>query len=364
MKNKYLLTFLFSLLSTTFLLPQVTIGSENKSSFSIIPYYQYWTGIDNTDITQYSSRFLIKYFVERNFNFSLQGGYASSQVLENKFNGLSDIQLSTNYKIKELNIALDLGVNLPLGNEKIKPEFFPASVLLAQDLFYMKYPVLGQGTNFFAGLTWAKDISDFVIIGLGASYQIKGDYSPLSDNSISYKPSNELLVTAGIDFRLSNTSTLSGDAMAIFYGKDKINDEDSFSAGTKTIFSLMFRQYFGYNNLLVFLRYRYSLDDLVYGSIDFTSYEKIVPNNLMTIIDFKHYVSSFITLHYMAEARFYQKTIAPYSGFNVYGIGLGFNANLSTLFSVPIIIKYYRGNSDNYSSVNGIELSLALDFKF
>jgi len=75
-------------------------------------------------------------------------------------------------------------------------------------------------------------------------------------------------------------------------------------------------------------------------------------------------VSEFLTLQYIAEARFYQKTVAPYSGFNVYGFGIQPNINLSSSLSVPLTIKYYMGNSDEYSSVNGVELGLGLDIIF
>ena len=364
MKMKFILILAFSFLSTSILFSQITVEKENKTMFSIMPYYQYWGGIDSINIRQYSSRFLLKYFFNRDISLSAQGGYASSDAMQNKIDGLSDIQLSLHYKFRNLNTALDLGVNLPTGKEGINPDYFPSSVLLAQDVFNMKLPLLGQGTNIFAGLTWAKDINDFIIVGLGTSYQIKGEYYPIADKSILYKPANELLVTAGLDFRFGNTATLSGDVIEIFYGKDEINNGTSFSAGTKSIFSLMFRQFYGYNSLVVLFRYRYSADDKVYGYFDFVYHEKIIPNNFMTSINFKNYVSEFLTLQYIAEARFYQKTAAPYSGFNVYGFGIVPNINLSSSLSVPLTMKFYLGNSDEYSSAYGIELGLGLDIKF
>ena len=364
MKMKYILILAFSFLSTSILFSQIMVEKENKTMFSIMPYYQYWGGIDSANIRQYSSRFLLKYFFDRDISLSVQGGYASSDALQNKIDGISDVQLSLNYKFRKLNTALDFGVNLPTGEEGINPDYFTTSVLLAQDVFNMKLPLLGQGTNIFAGLTWAKAISDFIIVGLGTSYQIKGEYYPITDGSILYKPSNELLVTAGLDFRLGNTATLSGDLIEIFYGKDEINNGISLSAGTKSIFSLMFRQFYGYNSLTVFFRYRYSADDKVYGYFDFVYHDKIIPNNFMTFINFKHYMSELFTLQYIAEARFYQKTVAPYSGFNVYGFGIVPNINLSSSLSVPLTMKFYLGNSDEYSSAYGVEIGLGLDVTF
>ena len=126
----------------------------------------------------------------------------------------------------------------------------------------------------------------------------------------------------------------------------------------------MFRQFYGYNSLTVFFRYRYSADDKVYGYFDFVYHDKIIPNNFMTFINFKHYMSEFFTLQYIAEARFYQKTVAPYSGFNVYGFGIVPNINLSSSLSVPLTMKFYLGNSDEYSSAYGVEIGLGLDVTF
>ena len=361
---KFILILAFSFLSTSILFSQIKVEKENKTMFSIRPYYQYWGGIDSINIRQYSSRFFLNYFFSRDIRLSVQGGYASSDAMQNKIDGISDVQLSLNYKFRKLNTALDLGVNLPTGKEGINPDYFSSSILLAQDVFNMKLPLLGQGTNIFVGLTWAKAISDFIVVGLGTSYQIKGEYYPIADRSILYKPANELLLTAGLDFRFSSTATLSGDIIEIFYGKDEINNGISFSAGTKTVFSLMFRQFYGYNNLLVLFRYRYSTDDKVYGYFDFVYHEKIIPNNFMTSINFKNYVSKFLTIQYIAEARFYQKTIAQYSGFNVYGAGIVPTINFSSSLSVPLAIKYYIGNSDEYPSAHGVELGLGLDIKF
>ena len=251
---KFILILAFSFLSTSILFSQIKVEKENKTMFSIRPYYQYWGGIDSINIRQYSSRFFLNYFFSRDIRLSVQGGYASSDAMQNKIDGISDVQLSLNYKFRKLNTALDLGVNLPTGKEGINPDYFSSSILLAQDVFNMKLPLLGQGTNIFVGLTWAKAISDFIVVGLGTSYQIKGEYYPIADRSILYKPANELLLTAGLDFRFSSTATLSGDIIEIFYGKDEINNGISFSAGTKTVFSLMFRQFYGYNNLLVLFR--------------------------------------------------------------------------------------------------------------
>jgi hypothetical protein len=336
------------------------IENENRTTIGIIPFYQHWKGVTNTDIKQYSGRFFLNYFLDRDIKVTLQSGYASSEALKKKISGLSDAQFSINYKLRKLNTALDLGINFPTGEEKVDVLNFESSVLLCQEVFNIKMPLLRQGTNILAGLTWAKDLSDVVIIGLGISYQIKGKYNPIADDTISYKPSNELLFTGGIDIRISNSTTISGDVIGIIYGEDKINNINSLSAGTKTIFSVMFRKYYGYNNLVVFLRYRNCAVEKLNTISEVVYSEKISPNNLIAFVNFKHQISNGISLNYLIEGRFYEKTVAPYSGHNIYGAGIAPNLNLSSNFSLPLTAKYYIGNSPGSSSIRGLELGLGL----
>lgn len=366
MRKKYIICLVPVLLFLTFsAYPQdISTTSENRTVFKLMPYYQNWSGNDNTNIKQFSSRFLLDYYFDRNTRLSLQSGYASSEALNNTLNGLSDMQLSLNYKLRKVNIALDAGINLPTGKERLDINKFPSSIVLSQDVFGMKIPLLGQGTNIFAGVTWANEISDDVAIGLGASYQIKGKYQPLSGDNTTYNPSNELLLTGGADFRINSTTTLSGDIIGILYGKDKVNNNVAFSAGTRTIFNVIFKQYYGYNNLVIFLRYRNSAADELTSLQNLVSSEKINPNSFMTFINFRHYISGLLSLVYSVEGRFYQKTIAPFSGYNIYGLGITSNISLSSNLLLPITLKYYTGSSKGAPSVNGFDVGLGLSIIF
>jgi hypothetical protein len=362
MTKKYTIQVVFVLLLFSFATyPQdLKTSNDNRSVFRIMPFYQNWNGSDNTNIKQYSSRLLFDYYYDRYTRISLHSGYASSEALNNTINGLSDMQLSVNYKLRKLNTALDAGINLPTGRERIDINKFPSSILLSQEVLGMKIPLLGQGTNIFAGITWANEISDNVAIGFGASYQIKGKYEPVSGDNTTYNPSNELLLTGGADFRINSSTTISTDLIGIFYGKDKVNNNVAFSAGTRTIFNIIFRQYYGFNNLVVFLRYRNSASDELTSLQNLVSSEKINPNNFMTFVNFNHYISGVLSLVYSVEGRFYQKTIAPLSGYNIYGIGITSNISLSSDLQLPITLKYYTGSAKGSPSINGIDIGLGL----
>lgn len=348
-----------------YIYPQgISTENQNRSSLRIVPFYQNWQGSDKTKIEQYSSRLLLNYYFDRALRFSLKSGYASSKALDSKLNGISDMQFSINYKLRKFNTAFDAGINLPTGKERIVAEKFPSSILLSQEVFGIKIPLLGQGTNVFAGITWAKEIVENLAIGFGASYQIKGKYNPIAEENTIYKPSNELLLSGGLDFRINNTTSISGDVIGVFYGKDKLNNTPAFSAGTRTIFSLIFRQYYGYNNLVVFLRYKRSAVDELINIENIISTEKINPNSFMSFINFRHYISRHLSLYYSIEGRFYQKTTAPFSGYKVYGVGISPNIYLSSNIILPVTLKYYTGNSKGAPSIHGFESGIGLSLIF
>jgi len=358
------LFFIIILSSVSIFSQEIRIESEKGTTFRIMPSYQIWNGINDSEIKQSSALLFLNYFIDRDTRVSLQGGYGSSEVYDRRNSGLSDAQLSVNHKLRKYNLGFDLGVNIPTGKEKITAEFFPSTVLLSQDVFSLNLPVLGQGLNVLAGVTWAKDIGDNIAIGFGTSYQFKGEYNPISEDTISYKPSNELFITGGIDIRLNNFTTLSGDITGILYGKDKINDEESFSAGTKTIFSLIFRQFYDHNSLILFIRYRNSEVEKINELTDFIPTDKINPNSVMVLAQFKHYLSRIFSLYYILEGRFYEKTTAPFSGYKLFGLGISAGINLSSALSVPISVKYYKANSDDSSSINGMEFGTGLAVRF
>ena len=123
-------------------------------------------------------------------------------------------------------------------------------------------------------------------------------------------------------------------------------------------------QHFWYNILTAFIWYRnYSIEKLT-GIAAVIYSGKINPNNLTTLRNYSHRITRSLSLSYLIERRFYEKTLAHYSGYNNYGIRLSSNLYISSNFSLPITAKYSIGNSAVSSSITGLELGLGLNFTF
>ncbi|MFC2084592.1 hypothetical protein ACFLS9_06000 [Bacteroidota bacterium] len=338
------------------------IHSQKTTFIQYVGGYKNWNDIYDGNISQFSNQLFINYTLQRYTQFKLAGGLASSDVLDSKLDGLSDIQFSLNHKLRKLNTSLEFGVNIPSGEESLSTAEFASAILLSQDIFNMKYPLLGQGTNVFFGATWANNLSDNVVFGLGFSYQIRGEYEPLSNVDLKYKPSDEILLTTGIDFRINKSSTLSGDIIGIFFGKDEVNGEEIFSTGSRYVFNLKYRQYLSKNILRFFIRYRHSEVDKVEVLEEVIS-NKINPNHLMLSATFFHHISDIFSLTYLAEGHFFEETVAPFSGYNLFGFGISFSVQVSSILSIPLQVKYLTGSSEG-QSISGYDISAGLNLTF
>ncbi len=201
------------------------------------------------------------------FSMSVQAGYAIVTGAEvEALSGLSDVQASLAYaaRLGDASLVASLAANLPSGKQELTSEEFETSILLGNNYYDFRVPSLGQGLNIVPGVTWAVPISEVLVVGLGIAYQVKGAYTPLQEGE-TYYPGNEILLTGGVDYRLSRTGALSGDMSYTMYGADKWGAM-SYTAGDKITASAQYLGLFGFNEVRLLTRYRTRAKSDVPGS--------------------------------------------------------------------------------------------------
>ena len=270
----------------------------------------------------------------------LSSKYASVQGDVNDLSGLSDIQLLAKHTLPKINLSLNGGINIPSGKTKLNQEEFLTSQVISRDLFNLKTPGFGQGTNIFFGATWFNALSDNFVIGTGLSYQIKGEYQPLKENPAKYKPSNEISATAGFDMKINQTSTLTGDITGIFYGTDELDGEKIFSSGARIISDLMYRKYFGFDYLSIFALYRNIGLDELQGIYAVLNNEKVNPNQFYINLSYSQKLSSNVKLGYELFSTIFEKTVSFFSGYKLFGIGVNPEFMVSSNLRIPVFLKY------------------------
>jgi len=343
----------------------------------IAPAYQRWSVEGDNQFSEFSSPIQIYFPFSRNWSVTVLGNQASAkgeallgssatnrgQALP-KLSGLTDTQLAVRYFLESMNLALDLGLNLPSGKSELGPDEFRTSAELSANIFNFQVPNFGQGFNISPGLTWAVPVRDNLVLGLGASYQYKGSFKPVAGLSDDYNPGDEVLFTGGLDLRLNETTTLSSDLIFTLYGTDQVGDAEIFAAGNKLVANAQFRKYFDFNELWLFARYRSSAkNDLAAGGQLVTEGEKTTPDQIELLGHYQARFTRRFSMRFLAEGRVYQDT-PVFDGVKLFGGGLAPIFSASSNFQLLGQFKYLTGSFDRGDKLSGLEIGVGMLAKF
>jgi len=377
MKSSHL--FLIASLSMTgAVLAQDAYIINQQRFVKIAPAYQRWSVEGDNQFSEFSIPIQIYFPFSRNWSVTLLGNQASAKgeaLLDSsstirgqalpKLSGLADTQLSVRYFLETMNLALDLGLNLPSGKSELELQEFRTSAELSANIFDFQVPNFGQGFNVSPGLTWAVPVRDNLVFGLGASFQYKGSFKPVAGLIDDFDPGDEVLFTGGLDLRLNETTTLSSDLIFTLYGTDKIGDTEIFAAGNKLVANAQFRKYFDFNELWLFVRYRRSAkNELARVGVGLIPEAKKTTPDQIEIMG--HYQARFtrrFSMRFLAEGRIYQDTPA-FEGVKLFGGGLTPIFLASANFQLLGHFKFLTGSFDGGDKLSGLEIGVGMIAKF
>lgn len=318
--------------------------------------YQSWKDADSNKLSEMSLPVQVYFPFTRSLALSLRGSQASATGTDlADLKGLTDTQITLTTHLEAAHLVFNLGLNIPSGRKELTMEEFATSSLVSLNQFNFKTPNWGQGLNIAPSFTWALPVSDNFVLGLGASYQIKGKYKPLEGMEEDYQPGNELSATAGFDLRLAETTTFSGDVLWTKYGEDKLGSETVFRSGDKLVATLQYRQYFGYNQLWLLGRYRSrAKNSLVIADELVPEDAKTTPDQIELFACYRMRLDANFNLAVLGEYRRFKETVV-YTGVKFYGLGLAPEIRLSRNFTVSLQAKFVSGKTSDNDSLKGWE---------
>ncbi|MDZ7345151.1 MAG: hypothetical protein ONA90_11635 [candidate division KSB1 bacterium] len=331
----------------------------------IMPIYQRWDLQQNNQFSEVSFPLQVYLPLSRNLSATLLGSQASvsGEALQS-LSGLTDTQLSFNYHLEGPKLMLSLGINLPSGKTELTQDEFVTSNVISLNILNLQVPNFGQGWNISPGLTWAVPVQENFVLGLGAAYQYKGAFKPLTGLSADYNPGDEILLTGGFDLRLSPTAVFTSDVIFTLYGTDNYADSEVFTAGNKLVANFQFRQYFDYDELWLLARYRSrGKNDVAVAGQLVTESVKTSPNQIEVLGHYRRRFSRQVSVRFLAEGRFYQETPA-FEGVNLFGGGLAPIISLSPSFQLLAQFKYFTGSFKSGDSLSGVEAGLGAVVNF
>ncbi len=333
----------------------------------LMPVYQRWSQGKGNEFSQFSVPVYARLAFGRRLSMALRGSQATaSGGNAQKLSGVTDTQLSFFYGAA--NFIFNLGFNFPSGKGELTyPEFLTTSQL-SLNHYNFQTPSYGQGFNLAPGFTWAWPLSEKFAVGLGASYQYKGEFKPLTliDN---YDPGDEILLTGGLDWRMGETAKFAVDVIFTLYGKDKIDTNVVFAAGNRFVTHAQFRQNFGFDELWLFARYlSRGKNSLAVSGALLPEDKKSAPDQIEIIGQYFHRFNRGFAGGLLVESRYFTKpaaaTILSSAGISIFGFGISPELSLTPGFRIPIRLKYFFGSAPGGQMISGLEASAGMAVSF
>ncbi|MGP8328760.1 MAG: hypothetical protein ACT6FF_00365 [Methanosarcinaceae archaeon] len=363
MKNSHYLLILFFLLITRLAANDAYIIGQ-KATLKIVPVYQNWAISDSLKILEKTVPIHLYLPISRNSSLYLRGCRMSVEGDVTSLSGTTAMQMAFSHYFEAIHLVVNLGLNYPVGKKALTAGEFKTSSIISQNHLNFKVPNLGQGTNYSAGLSWALPLGERFVLGLGGSYQLRGQFKPIENMLADYVPGNEILLTGGFDVRLGETTTFTTDMSLVNYAADIIGSDTVFVSGNTLIINCRWRSHFKYNSVLLLGRFSSKeKNKLPLGGIIREELEKTTPDRFEFSAIYRMRFNRHFYTGFHTAGRFYQATSVSQQ-ISIFGIGLAPEIILSPGFKIPVRLYYQYGKYKNNAKITGLELEMGMVIVF
>ncbi len=338
---------------------------SRQGTVTLFPVYQTWSAKDAGVSFSQSSATLSAYMpIGRSMSFSLRSGGAGSGGDVPALGGLSDLQAGWTYYWESVNTIFTFGVNAPTGKRELTHDQFLTSVLFSNSLFDLQVPVLGQGLNLNPGAAWVFPLREYLVLGVAAGYQYRGPYKP-REGLDEYDPGDEITVSTGIDYRATETISLSMDFVFTAYSADKFAGSTVYASGNSYWVNLQYKQYFREDELNAFIGYRTKSKGQTAGAGGLVDEkERLEPGRLDISLQYRQAFSQRFALAYILDGRIFESTPSVYAGAKVVGVGVAPTMTFASGFFIPARVKVQFGSLKGGETITGVEAGLGVGFTF
>ncbi|NBB85871.1 MAG: hypothetical protein GVY12_06580 [Bacteroidetes bacterium] len=275
--------------------------------------------------------------------------------------GRTDLQATVSYtrSVREGSLILNVGVNLPSGSTALTPDEFETITQLSQNFYPFQMPGFGQGFNISPGATWAVPAGERVMVGIGASYQLRGGFTPVTGMDESYDPGNEVRLTSGIDIQIRRNQAVSGDLTVTLYGNDMLGETEQFGPGSKVSATAQYRQDIGFNTVRIVARYQSQAKSSLPAATGMgtpAAELQVIPTQGTTRVLYRYRVQDGLDITWRAEGRFFGET-AVFSSKSLFTAGVEPAFALENRWTLRPQLAYTLG------SFTGVDVGLGIDLE-
>ena len=258
-------------------------------------------------------------------------------------------------------VVWSVRVNVPNGTEELTRGEFETLRHLSLNQYNLQIPGLGVGFGITPGVTVALPISESMVMGFGAAYQYRGRYTPIENMIDTYKPGNELLITAGTDIGIGQTWVLAFSGTYTIYQKDLLGDRSFFKAGNKLLANaqMQFTQGFrsGWLSLLYRSRARNALT--APSGTDIEEEFRTLPDQTAVYAGFRTRLGSQFYMSLLGEFKTFGESAILPDVETVIGLGTRLEIPLSSSVQLPLRAMYFAGDLSGYEVSLGLQMSIA-----
>jgi hypothetical protein len=146
--------------------------------------------------------------------------------------GVTDTQVRLNLPLSGERVVVSAGYLLPTGSSSHSWEQAELAGIIASDLLPFRVNSWGGGGALATSATFAIPVGAF---GLGAAlgYTVGQEFTPLQDESWTYRPANALRARAGADRVIGRSSKVSLILDFEVFGQDQIEGQEIFQSGNR-----------------------------------------------------------------------------------------------------------------------------------
>lgn len=340
----------------------VSLTSERQPvRIALQPTWQQYDE-DGYTLSEWSAPLLAVVPLQDDLLLGLRTGLARAGGSElTSVTGLADVQATLSYSqsVGEGSVIFNVGVNLPSGTTGLTVDEFETMTQLSQNFYAFRMPGLGQGVNLSPGVTWAVPAGERVMLGLGASYQMRGGYTPVQAMDGTYNPGNEVRLTGGTDVQVGDRTTLSGDVTLTLYGTDTIDDEEQYGPGRKLSLTAQYQRTMGFNAVRAVVRYQSQAKSNVPTGIGGGASEalRVLPNQGTAFVVYRVRVHDDIDMVWRADGRLFGET-SVYASKSLFSVGTAPEFALEDGWTLTSQLAY------TFGSFTGIEAGLGVVVEF
>lgn len=268
--------------------------------------------------------------------------------------GLGDLRLQVSRSFNEDQLLVSVGASLPTGKTNLnRADETPVLQMLASDYLNFSQRSFGEGFGFSFLVGGAKMISG-LRCGAGLTYRYIGKYDPY-EGVEGYDPGDMVNFNAGADWENGST-TVSGNVVVSFYGKDKWNDLEVFKESSQLSFGI------GVNHVPDRFRASGSLNYIVRGrNTLFAPVEtelKIYGNELALSGNLLWLASNGWSYGPSVILRMIAANEQDFGSSTIFGLGGVVGRKIGGSGVVELGFKYFTGSADGGEiDISGLQIS-------